>query len=151
MPSNSSRAGLKWAMRCPRIGHELASHRKKLHLSKNIENWVNFNKYESMNYKRTYHSFMQTDNDFSCVYWLNIFVIFVLICNRLVNRLYRLIAIKNFNRLKFNRLTSLFQWTVNNITNKLLSLMIAFFKQNNYDNLNIWPLLLIAHDNRNND
>ena len=37
------------------------------------------------------------------------------------------------------------------ITNKLLTLIIAFVKQNNYDNLNILPLLLIAHDNRNND
>ena len=38
-----------------------------------------------------------------------------------------------------------------NITNKLLTLIIALFKQNNYDKLNIWPLLLIANDNRNND
>ena len=45
MPSNSSRAVLKWIMRCPRIGQELASQRKKLRLSKNIENWVNFNEY----------------------------------------------------------------------------------------------------------
>ena len=28
MPSNSSRAGLKWAMRCALIGQELASQKK---------------------------------------------------------------------------------------------------------------------------